>query len=1134
MLTTSPVEEFCSIVRDPQFDGARALEMIQQRYSIDYGSRKSGGRKTGPQDECHPEFFLDMLIIVGRPLHAITRVNERFFDNVNVSFHHWRASYSAKHVHGLHFDLQHRTFRIASAATRESWFIVMHPIVNSMTEMLQSQQEQRRRMEESSGSSALQYHHAEFLASYIKEIFHVEELLGEGVEASWKLDGAQSQNITFNKWTIFQEQFMQHWNHYIQEHTTDVFWHQNQPAFHAYDYGANIPIVISDYVCSLSPEVSLRPPQDDESDASDDDDRDHDMFYPIPDPLSSPNDSVSEPSHVENVTPLPGLVSTESFPHGLKQLHDELEQKYVVDHIRSVSFALAVDINCLDTSVEEDSGQHPARCLLADRNLVSKEFRGARDFTFYPLAFHPAYGNFSSSRPPSFLNDHVLAVGQDNMSYRNGGSDALTYGYFQAYSNIKRSIRHGPDDLLVTKGIATGGLTLSEAEARASIRLQSKRQKLRRQLMGLATPDDPDASRPFAREERRIRNLVDSEAFAFRMEQVIHVAMHRLQPLLRSVATALQPIFQLMRFFLQEPDHYTSFLRSFVPAAFPSVLGAYARLFDRALDDLRERIDARGADGPTVALAEGVAALDRLGSYCFTGFPRSLMGTILKPLDTIDSITYNAWPYLRPDMLDLLPAQGSLNLARWPRCPKGRPILLHIAALTYHYGAAAALSRHHHVWFSELGGAAMTSPSGITNLLEDFFDNLWIPQMVAFVAFQLERRLQAERRGFEFLPSSPLESAAADQRRQILNTWTQSRRPFSWSEYEPIVTNLIAPLYRVPVQTSIKARQDFSSELYSSGRQSTARGTASVTSPHATWLAVLRRVVHSAPSSQVSSENWIAALSAAALSNGIECMPGVYRSRLSLCRTVRLIGYTTPAVVLAAPPGSLKRAAMEAQSRAKRSRMLTRVDFGHPVPFNDIPHLLRDGFEGLERHFRHGNQMIMEHYHVARTCLEGCLGDPLCDLLLMIVLTLASCSVTPVIPSGSKDFAPGKARDPSSFAVSLATRMLWYLRPKQFPWHEDQPRVLRVSEMTKKLEHKGVNNRLLREIRWVKVISGNRDSPRNTDLQLQDVDKLMEMRKGLLSSLKDPPGFIRMVFHSHDPIWVDRCSRIIQQATNNV
>lgn len=1083
-------------------------------------------------------FFLDMLITVGRPLHAITRQNESFFDNITLSFQHWRASYSAKHVHGFHFDLQHRTFRIASASSRDSWFIVMHPTANIMTELPSSRREQRQRDEASSASSALQYHHAQFLARYIIDIFHMEELVGESVELSWTLDGPQSRNITFNKWTIFQELFMQHWEIYVQDHTTDPFWHQNQPAFHAYDYGANIPILANDYLQELAAETSLRPAREDESEDSDDDFEplsapspadDNSMFFPEPTPSHSARSSVPSSRPPATDTSLPELVHPEDFPPGLKRLHDELEQKYIVDHIQSVSFALAVDINCLDISAgEEETPSRPARCLLADRNQVVQEFRSTRDFTFYPLAFHPAYGNFTSSRPPLFLHDHVLAVMQDNMSYRNGGTDALSYGYFQAYSNIKRSIRHSPDDLLATKGIATACLTLSEPEARASTRLLTKRAQLRRRLVGEATPDDPAATRPFGREQRRVQSAVEGEEFAFRMEQVIHVSLRRLSPGLRSFATALQPILRMMRFFLHEPDRYTSFLRSFVPSVFPGILSGYARLFDAALIELRDRIDAREADGATVAQAECVAAVDRLGSYCFTGFPRSLMGSVMKPLGTIDSIMYGAWPYFCRGLLDLSTSLGSIDLAQWPRCLQSRPILMHVAALKYHYGPAAALSRHHHVWFHELGGAGLTSPSGITKFLEDFFASLWVPQMVAFVSFQLVRSLRAERRRGELHAASDPELAAMDERQHTLDTWIQSRRPFSWHEYEPIVTNLITPLGRAAVQVSTKARQDHSRELYECCRQDQLRGIGSVASLHATWLPVLRRIVCSVPSTQINPEHWVAALSAAALSNGIECMPGVYRARLSISRVIRLIGYTTPAHVLAAPAGSLKRAALYAQWRVKRPRVHNRISFGCEIPFEHLPAMLHQGFEGLENHFRRGNQRVIEHYRVARNCLEACLGDPLCDLLLMIVLTLASCSVTPMVPAGQTEFASGTRRDPGSFAASLATRMLWYFRPEHFPWDVDQNGVLRVSEMTKKLEHKGVNNRLLRKIGWVQVICGNRDTPRNTDLALQDLGKLLKMRRELVSLLKDAPGFIRMVFQSNDHVWVDRCSQIVK------
>jgi len=101
---------------------------------------------------------------------------------------------------------------------------------------------------------------------------------------------------------------------------------------------------------------------------------------------------------------------------------------------------------------------------------------------------------------------------------------------------------------------------------------------------------------------------------------------------------------------------------------------------------------------------------------------------------------------------------------------------------------------------------------------------------------------------------------------------------------------------------------------------------------------------------------------------------------------------------------------------------------------------------------------------VARNCLDSYLGDPLCDLLLILVLTLSSCSITPTIAPQAREFSVGAKKDPALFAANLTTRILWFFRPQHFPWKDDHQPVLHVPEMTKKIEHKGVSNRLLREL----------------------------------------------------------------------
>ena len=70
---------------------------------------------------------------------------------------------------------------------------------------------------------------------------------------------------------------------------------------------------------------------------------------------------------------------------------------------------------------------------------------------------------------------------------------------------------------------------------------------------------------------------------------------------------------------------------------------------------------------------------------------------------------------------------------------------------------------------------------------------------------------------------------------------------------------------------------------------------------------------------------------------------------------------------------------------------------------------------------------------------------------------------------------------------------------------------------------------MLRELGWVQV-KGNRDSPRNSDLELAPQRELLVLRKELMRLMKkDAAGFIGRIFHSQDEVWIDRCSSIIKE-----
>jgi len=743
---------------------------------MDYGSAGCGARRAGDEDYYYPLFHLDMLSVIGRPLRVLSRQGG-FFDNVTFSLQHWASPYNSKHVTGsLPFDLQHRTFRLGVAASRELWFLVMHPAGGRICELPSSRAKDRRRKEDARRSSAMQRHHAEALASYITELFLQPDLVGEGVEPSWTLFRRQSKDLSYRKWLVFQELFVEQWRGFVEAHAHDEFWTDNEPAFHTYDYGANTDIEVSEQTCDRVAEPRVL------RDDLDDDDSDNN-------PDSSDDRGESYDSQSDAASPRQG--SDRLYAGGLRTLLKDLELKYEIAAVQQISYALAADINCARPPASGDRGGGAAVCLLSDRRMVAQQYDKQSHFTFYPLGFHPGFGNFSSSRPPRFLRD-LCNILRQNMSVRNDGADVLSFGFFQGYSNIKRTIRSRPADFLATQGTATAALTLPYSEARVSTRTRDRQRQLLVKLHGDATPGQPDASIPFARERERIQASMNANQFAFRMEQVVTVKTSQLEPRRRKFSTALEPIFHLIRFFFRDRKLYQAVLYSFPPMIFPGILWSFARMFELAFGEMDGHFRRQGGAGLALAQAEGTALLDRLGHYCFTGDPRILPRVVLDPLITADSLRYGAWPFICPDMLDLRGSRGTINLHRWPGNAEDGPVLLHIPSLQFHYGPVVAASARGHIWFGLFASSRLRNRVAVFTFLEMLFRRQWIPQMMQFLAPQWRRHWSRAARARGLGGSPPDEDTQRwDRFDQELNAWLESEQPFG-SKYAraPLVSTL--------------------------------------------------------------------------------------------------------------------------------------------------------------------------------------------------------------------------------------------------------------------------------------------------------------------------------------------------------
>lgn len=576
------------------------------------------------------------------------------------------------------------------------------------------------------------------------------------------LGGAQSQTIAHNQWAAFQDHFVDGWREFATRYAYDTFWSDNLPAFHAYDYGANINIEATSQIQDLAPETRLRPDNDSDSDSGSDGDNGGDGEEEGDG--GERNDAQRSPASIEAEDELMSA-------QGLEHLRTELGQKYFLEHIETISYALAVNLHC-QTNPADAEEHGDVVCLLADRNCLARQYKSPRDYTFFPLGFHPAYGNFSSPEPPAFLADRLLAIIRDNMGFQNEGADVVSFGFFQAYSNLKRNYRNRPEDLLASKGCATAALTVPSSDVKRTARIRTKQYALLGRLEGRSTPDDPESSTPFARERQRIEAALVEAEFAFRLEQVVTIHVSRLIGERRSFRTVLQPICQMMRFFLMEKQEYIWILRRFPPEVFPGVLVAFARLFEKALGEMRQRFHDDGAQGLKLALSEATAALDRLGSFCLTGDPRVLPSRAFRPLETLDSIRHAGWPYMSPNMLDMRPTDGVINLGRWPRLEDNRPVLLHVAALAYHYGPVVAANRHSQLWFAELGGRSIHGIAGASRFLQEMFGELWVRQIRSFLSLQLHRQLS---RGLQLGGGGPSTDAAV-----ALREWEVCDQPFSW------------------------------------------------------------------------------------------------------------------------------------------------------------------------------------------------------------------------------------------------------------------------------------------------------------------------------------------------------------------
>ncbi|KAG6094934.1 hypothetical protein E4U14_008369 [Claviceps sp. LM454 group G7] len=831
---------------------------------------------------------------------------------------------------------------------------------------------------------------------------------------------------------------------------------------------------------------------------------------------------------------------------GLKQLEADWNSRYDIHRIATMSYALAVCVH----SKTKDGAVHS---LLADRNQVQKQYAPqSRTFTFYSQAFSPVYGNFSSNGPPEFLASLLTAL-RGNMSLDNEGAQVLSFGYFQGYSNIKRAVRHSKQALLATKGFATAGMTIPSTSAANHAVTRRRRENALLRMRGGVTPERPDESKPFAREREQLQTFIDRKEVPYRLEQVVSVDMRRVTAHRRTFRLMMRPIVQLIRFFLCERETFTPIFRSIPIDVFPRIMCAYSRLFELALDEMNSRFESGNQVGLTLADSEAVAIFDRLGGYIFTGSDRHLPGRVLRPLGTVESLRRGGWPYIDPDILNI--GSGSINLQRWPMSPDtGRPTLLHTDELRFHYGAVVAASRESELWLAQLSDEGITGPQAMIDYVTELVERRWVIETRGFMAKQLRKKLHRSTPGGTLLSS--VDILAGDR---ALAAWEEEAYPFRIEALDRLTKGLEPCIPRLFIDTQDpRTRRDHAYNLVHLVFQKQPGIHACKA---ATWPDALHGIMskwYAAQSHGIRAgdcvRTWAPIVNERMRVLGIEWVPGNAGGRIVSTAIVKLKNdiYATPRIPVA-EPGTFHREAEETeilhdlnlQRELAAQNEVSVIDFGCEFPFKEIPHLIQQGYDETLTI----NDRIKAHYSVTMSSLSGHIGHPFCQLMLMLILTICASTETPQVLPETREFSvstDNRHRDKAQLALVMATRMLWFLFPNEFSWTEDPwVNALSVKEMTKKIgtcttrltggwieanvtsEHKGTNNRILRQLGWVRS-RGSRATPRNTDMTIESDVILMQRKIDLVEAMSRPADFIAMVFMTQDETWVHRCQSIIR------
>ncbi|KAL6821665.1 hypothetical protein J3E69DRAFT_382176 [Trichoderma sp. SZMC 28015] len=421
--------------------------------------------------------------------------------------------------------------------------------------------------------------------------------------------------------------------------------------------------------------------------------------------------------------------------------------------------------------------------------------------------------------------------------------------------------------------------------------------------------------------------------------------------------------------------------------------------------------------------------------------------------------------------------------------------------------------------------------------VEEVFRSIFVPEMRKFFTQKIHKLFRKHARTTVLSASQQKKLADGYLRLQEWETSSQiSSGLFSLKKFDDLIEAINNAMDKTPVQKEEAIiRDELNQDKYVDRIIKVLEHgygfDRSLVSWDMKWLHVLCPVFEMTASTDISGahrEQWRNHIESALKENQIDWVLGIHSSFLTAKIAQRIIS------------NEESQQRIIAMSSLTHTREVTRfkdkgegINFGCKFPLkNGLPDGLVQGFKKLQENTKSCNSLpnpgLINHYKKAFSLLEEFQSEPHIELLCILALTVGMTQDMTIYIVPKKDAKDEVAR----FALAsssvkpkrggarvalLALRMLWYLMPEEFVWEKAKGYALEIEEETM-YSIQRVREATDQTKRWSKYKNMRRASKEALDARLEQLRSLMPK----------PTDFVREVFQSDDPKWVDQCKAIIK------